>query len=73
MLHYYSIFEHPNNNCMTYYKHMKFSLQLAYIMFISSGKAIIHAFIPSVFITSSSDTTIILTKLIQNSGCNYHS
>jgi len=65
----YSIFEHPNNVCMSYYIHMKFALYLSYQFFISSGKSFIHAFIPSLFITSSSDIIIELDELLKKSGC----
>lgn len=65
----YSLLEHPNNVCMSYYTHMKFALNLSYIFLISSGKSLIHAFIPSLFITSSSDIIIELDELLKNSGC----
>lgn len=64
-----SLFEHPNNVCMTYFQHMNFSLTLSYIMFTSSCKAVVHAFIPSLFITSSSDAVNKMDYLLKNSGC----
>ena len=66
----YSIFEHPNNGCMSYWTHMKFALKLSYIFFISSGKSFIHGFIPSLFRTSSSEVIILVDNLIKNNGCN---
>ena len=65
----YSLFEHPNSVCMTYFTHMKFSLKLSYIMCVASYKAFIHAIIPSVFITSSTDTSNEINYLLKNSGC----
>ena len=70
MINNYSLFEHPNAVCMSYIQHMKFSLKLSYIMFTSSCKAVIHAFIPSLFITSSSDSVNKMSHLLKNSGCN---
>ena len=49
------MFNHPSNVCMTYLQHMKLSIELSSLFFIGSIKAFIHAFIPDIYITSSSD------------------
>ena len=62
--------EHPQKVCMNYLSHMKFSLNLSHKLFIASGKAFIHALIPSWYITSSSDFSEYLKNELENSGCN---
>lgn len=62
--------EHPQNVCMNYLTHMKFSLNLSYTLLIASGKAFIHALIPSCYITSSSDFSEYLKNELENSGCD---
>lgn len=54
---------------MTYFEHMQFSLTLAAMMMVASGKAIAHALVPSVCITSSSDAVREMAAMLQNSGC----
>ena len=66
---FYSYFQHPNSVCMSYFKHMRLSLFLAFHMFKGSITAIIHAFIPSLCITSTSDTTKLLKDTLQSNGC----
>jgi hypothetical protein len=56
------MFEHPSKVCMTYLEHMKLSLELSSIFFIGSLKAILHAFIPDVCVTSSTDTVRIANE-----------
>ena len=58
---FYSYFKHPNENCMSYFKHCRLSLY-----FSGSLKAIIHAFIPKLYKTSI--TTDIMT-IIKTEGC----
>lgn len=47
--------KHLEDVNMTYTEHMMFSLGLSKIFLLASVKAIIHAFIPDVLITSSTD------------------
>ena len=47
--------KHLDDVNMTYTEHMKFSLDLSKIFLLASVKAVIHAFIPDVLITSSTD------------------
>ena len=63
------MFSHPSNVCMTYFQHMKLSLELSYLFFIGSIKAIIHAFIPDLFITSSTEIVSIAKEKMSKAGC----
>ncbi len=63
------IFNHPQNVCMTYLEHMKLSLQLSSLFFVGSVKALVHAFVPDVFITSSTDTVRIANEKMSKAGC----
>ena len=63
-------FNHPKNVCMTYLKHMKLSLYLSYLLAKGSAKAIIHAFLPDTFITSTSDLTAKVQDILKTSGGN---
>ena len=45
------MFIHPKNVCMTYFQHMKFSLNLSYRFFKGSIFAFIHAIYPDIYIT----------------------
>ena len=49
------LFKHPSNVNMTYGRHMVYSLILFKKLFVSSIKTLIHAFIPDIFITSTSE------------------
>ena len=64
------LFKHPKNVCMTYLKHMKLSLYLSYLLGKASIKAIVHAFLPDTFITSTSDLTLKIQDILEKSGCN---
>ena len=63
-------FNHPKNVCMTYFKHMKLSLYLSYLLAKGSIKAIVHAFLPDTFITSTSDLNEKIQYILKTSGCN---
>jgi len=47
---------HLNDVGMTYCQHMSMSLYFSYRLGVASVKALIHAFFPEKFITSTSDT-----------------
>ena len=63
------MFKHPSNVCMTYLQHMRLSLELSSLFFIGSIKAFIHAFIPDIFITSSTDIVNIANQKMKKVGC----
>ena len=54
---------------MSYLQHMKLSLELSSIFFIGSLKAIVHAFIPDIYITSSTDTVRFAKDKMSKAGC----
>ena len=65
----FSYFQHPQAVCMSYLSHCMFSLKLAKYFAVGSMKAIIHAFFPSLFITSSSDLLITMKGEMDQLGC----
>ena len=52
---FYSYFNHPNSVCMTYFQHCKLSFGFGVQFLLGSFKAFVHAFIPSMCITSTTD------------------
>ena len=64
------MFRHPSKVCMTYFEHLKFSLEMSSHLAIGSYKAIIHAFYPDAYITSTSDTVKLIKKRLDESGCS---
>lgn len=65
-----SIFEHPQNVCLTYYEHYKLSMRFSYYLATASIKAFIHAIFPFFFITSTSDTTNLIMNELKINKCN---
>lgn len=69
----FSIFTHPNDNCMSYFEHLGLSLSFSRKLLVSSWKAVVHAFIPSLYITSTSQTVLeIQDQLLKNSCREYY-
>ena len=66
----YSYFSHPNNICMSYFKHWGQSMYFARRMFFGSIKAIIHAFIPPIYKTNTRKLATEITITIQTNDCN---
>jgi len=64
------MFAHPKKVCMTYLSHFQFSSKLSVLFLIASFKAFVHAVIPDIYITSSSDSVNEIKELIETSGCN---
>lgn len=64
-----SVFNHPSNVCMTYFQHMKLSLHFAAILGIGSVQAVIHAFIPDICITSTTDVSKKINTMLKSNGC----
>tara|TARA_B100000524_G_C23635515_1_gene364786 strand:+ start:172 stop:381 length:210 start_codon:yes stop_codon:yes gene_type:complete len=63
------LFKHPQNVCMDYFEHFKFSSNLGIIFLKASLKAFIHAILPDCYISSSSDHALEVLLLIDESGC----
>ena len=69
----FSIFTHPNDNCMSYFEHLGLSLYFSQKLLVSSWKAVVHAIIPSLYITSTSQTVMeIQDQLLKNSCREYY-
>lgn len=64
-----SLTKHPNSNGMGYFKHMYYSLKFAIMLFIASIKAILHALLPFLFSTSTSDVIRDIDKIQKSIGC----
>ena len=64
------MFSHPQAVCMTYIEHACFSIKLAYLLAMGSVKAIVHAFIPDLYVTSSSDLIKRLEQEMSTVGCS---
>lgn len=61
--------EHPTNVCLTYFQHWKFAMEMSGKLFIGSGQALVHAFFPFLFITSTSDLSEKLNQRLSDVGC----
>lgn len=64
-----TIFKHPAKVCMTYKQHCFFSLGISKDFLIGSYKALVHAFIPDIYITTTSDVVKNINYKLDNSGC----
>ena len=51
---------------MTYFEHMKFSASLSKLFVEGAIKALIHAFFPEIFITSSTDISKQLQRTLHD-------
>jgi hypothetical protein len=66
----YSRFQHPQSVCMSYFDHCMFSLKLARYLAVGSFKAVVHAFFPSLYITSSTDLLVTMKEDMSKIGCH---
>jgi len=66
----YSRFQHPQSVCMSYLGHCMFSLKLARYLAVGSFKAVVHAFFPSLYITSSTDLLVTMKEDMSKIGCH---
>ena len=55
---------------MSYLDHCMFSLKLAHCFTVGSMKAVVHAFCPSLYITSSSDLLVSMKEDMSKIGCH---
>ena len=60
---------HPQDVCMTYVEHFMFSLCLSGRFTIGAIQAFIHAIIPVLFKTSSSDLVSSIETTLNTAGC----
>ena len=54
--------EHLEEMKMGYFEHMFISLHYAFILLLSCIKAFIHAFIPDIYVTSTSECIVEINK-----------
>jgi|AntAceMinimDraft_18_1070375.scaffolds.fasta_scaffold11394_2 hypothetical protein len=62
-------FSHPGKVCMSYLQHMLFSLYISKRLLVGSIHALVHAFYPDSYITSSSDLVEELSREMSAKGC----
>jgi hypothetical protein len=62
-------FAHPQQVCMTYWIHLRFSMYLAKEFLVAAACAVVHAVYPDAFQTHSSDTVRRLVLEMQRAGC----
>ena len=65
------LFHHPQSVCLSYNEHFLFSMKLAKQFFIASFKAVVHAFVPCWYITSSSDMIKTVQEEMKTIGCRH--
>ena len=63
------IFRHPKDVCMTYFEHARLSLYFSYLFSKGAVFAIVHALIPDVAVSSTSDTVKTIIDILNKSGC----
>ena len=63
------MFKHPSNVCMTYSEHFKLSMRFSYKFAVASFQAFVHAVIPDLYISSTTDTINDIQSIIEKSGC----
>ena len=61
--------KHPNSVCLTYYTHFKLSMTLSVKFAIASFKALIHAFLPPIFISSSTHVVSEINEILIENKC----
>lgn len=63
------MFKHPSKVCMTYFEHFKLSMGFSYKFTIAAVQAFIHAVIPDLYISSTTNTIKDIQSIIEKSGC----
>ena len=62
-------FKHPKQVCMTYFEHFKLFMNFSKLLAIGAFKAFIHAILPDVYITSTTDIVEEIKVKLSNAGC----
>lgn len=62
-------FIHPEIVCMTYLNHFCFSLEMAWYLGVGCVKSLIHAFIPDLFVNSTSEIVTLIQQRLSQVGC----
>ena len=66
----FSWFDHPNRVCMSYWTHACHSLGLAWLLGWASMRAVVHAVVPSWYVTSTTDCVVEALQRLVESGCH---
>ena len=61
--------KHPNKAGMSYFEHLMLSMRFAFMLFIASIQAFIHALCPFLFETSTSDVIKKIDNIMVKMGC----
>lgn len=64
------LWSHPRNVCMSYWQHFNLSMHFAVRFFIAGICALLHAMVPCMFETHTSDTIRWATRRINTAGCH---
>ena len=62
-------YKHLTQVCMTYTEHLKFSLSLSGKFAVGSYRAFVHALVPNLYTTSSSDVISDVAYHMSTHGC----
>ena len=63
------LFNHPAEVSMSYLQHFRFSMEIAYVFWLASMKAIVHAVYPDAYIHSTSDPINYIQERLKSAGC----
>ena len=63
------MWRHPTAVCMTYLRHLRFSLHLSWRLGLMSLASLVHAFVPDVLVVYTSNEMRALGRLMQSVGC----
>ena len=66
-------FKHPKQVCMTYFEHFILSMNFSKLFAIGAFKAFVHAILPDVYITSTTDIVEEIKVQLANAGCHKRS
>ena len=61
--------KHLSTVCMGYFHHLRNSLYYSRRFFFASIKAVIHALVPDLYITSTTDTVTEIDELLKINYC----
>ena len=64
-----SFFRHPEQVCMSYVEHARFSLGLAWSLSLAAGASIVHALWPDILETYTSRSIAELGERMKRAGC----
>jgi len=65
----FGVFLHPENVCMTYLNHFLFVLEMTWYLGVGCVKSLARAFIPDIFVTSTSETVTHIQYRLSQVGC----